>query len=136
MTMPAPAMRAAWMADRPMPPAPITQTRLPGSTRAVRNTAPMPVVTPQPMSAARSRGMSLVIFTTAFWWTSISSANPPRRANWSTGVPSARLRRGGASLGREVAAGFWQRLGWPPRHWRHWPQKIDRQQMTWSPGAT
>ena len=119
-----------------MPPAPITQTRLPGSTLAVRNTAPMPVVTPQPISAARSRGMSSVIFTRPFWWTSIFSAKPPRRANWSTGVPSSRLRRGAASRAREVAAGFEQRLGWPLRHWRHWPQKIDRQAMTWSPGFT
>ena len=48
-TCPAPAMRAACTAARPMPPAPMTHTVLPGSTAAVRNTAPMPVVTPQPI---------------------------------------------------------------------------------------
>ena len=47
--LPAPAMRAAWMAARPMPPAPMTATVLPGSTWAVRNTAPVPVSTPQPI---------------------------------------------------------------------------------------
>jgi len=25
---------------------------------------------------------------------------------------------------------------WPVRHWSQWPQKADRQVMTWSPGLT
>ena len=38
--------------------------------------------------------------------------------------------------GRDVAAGLVQRFGNPLRHWRHAPQKIDRQHTTWSPGCT
>ena len=67
-------MRAPWMAERPMPPAPKTATVEPGSTFAVFSTAPTPVMTPQPMSAARSSGMSSRIFTTAFSCSSIFSA--------------------------------------------------------------
>ena len=40
VTHDAPAMAAALIVDRPMPPAPNTATVLPGSTRAVRATAP------------------------------------------------------------------------------------------------
>ncbi len=45
----APAMRAPWTTLSPMPPSPNTTTLAPGSTLAVLITAPMPVVTPQPM---------------------------------------------------------------------------------------
>ena len=45
----APTMRAPWMTLRPMPPSPNTATLAPGHTFAVLITAPMPVVTPQPM---------------------------------------------------------------------------------------
>src|SRR5262249_49214363 len=38
-----------WMTLRPMPPSPNTTHFEPGSTLAVLRTAPMPVVTPQPM---------------------------------------------------------------------------------------
>ena len=67
-------MRAPWIAARPTPPQPNTATVEPGSTRAVFRAAPTPVVTPQPMRAARSNGMSSRTFTIAFWWTSIFSA--------------------------------------------------------------
>ena len=70
----APAIRAPWIAARPTPPHPKTATVEPGSIRAVLSTAPTPVVTPHPMSAARSSGMSLPIFTSAFSCTSIFSA--------------------------------------------------------------
>ncbi len=49
MILSAPAMRAPWITLRPMPPRPNTTTFAPGSTLAVLITAPMPVVTPQPM---------------------------------------------------------------------------------------
>jgi hypothetical protein len=49
MIMLAPAIRAPWTTLRPMPPRPKTTTLAPGSTLAVLMTAPMPVVTPQPM---------------------------------------------------------------------------------------
>jgi len=45
----APASLAPWITLRPMPPRPKTTTMAPGSTCAVKITAPMPVVTPQPM---------------------------------------------------------------------------------------
>ena len=45
----APTSRQPWMTFSPMPPSPNTATVDPGSTRAVLITAPMPVVTPQPM---------------------------------------------------------------------------------------
>ena len=68
MTWPAPAMAAPWMQLSPTPPHPITATVEPGSTLAVLNTAPTPVVTPQPIRAARSSGMSSRIFTSACSW--------------------------------------------------------------------
>ncbi len=45
-------------AERPTPPQPITTTDAPGSTLAVFQTAPTPVVTAQPISAATSIGTS------------------------------------------------------------------------------
>ena len=89
----APASAAPLIAESPMPPQPITATVSPGSTFAVRNTAPTPVMTPQPISAARSSGMSSRIFTTAFSCTSICSANRQRWANWWTASPPSRARR-------------------------------------------
>ena len=49
MIMLAPAMRAPCTTFRPIPPRPNTTTFAPTSTLAVLMTAPMPVVTPQPM---------------------------------------------------------------------------------------
>ena len=66
MIMPAPAMRAPWITASPTPPAPYTATVAPASTRAVLSTAPTPVVTPQPISAPRSSGMSSRTFTRPF----------------------------------------------------------------------
>ncbi len=54
----APAMRAPWTTEIPIPPRPITSTVEPGSTLAVFSTAPTPVWTAQPMTLASSRGMS------------------------------------------------------------------------------
>ena len=48
----APASAAPFTADSPTPPQPITATVEPGSTFAALNTAPTPVITPQPTSAA------------------------------------------------------------------------------------
>ncbi len=62
----APASAAPFTADSPMPPQPITTTVAPGSTFAAWNTAPTPVITPQPTNAPqRSSGMSSRIFTMA-----------------------------------------------------------------------
>ena len=56
----------------------MTATVLPTSIFAVLCTAPTPVVTPQPMSAARSSGMSSRTFTIACSCTSMYSANDER----------------------------------------------------------
>ena len=45
----APTRRRPWITFSPMPPRPNTTQRAPASTFAVFITAPMPVVTPQPM---------------------------------------------------------------------------------------
>src|SRR5215472_1210400 len=115
-----------------VPPQPMTATVAPGATRAVLKTAPSPVVTPQPISAARSSGISGVTLTTARSWTSISSAKEPRPANWPSPVPSAESR--GLSSAR--TPGVWQRWGRPVRQNSHSPQNADRQVTTWSPGRT
>ena len=49
MIMSAPASFSPWMTLSPMPPSPNTTAFAPISTRAVLITAPIPVVTPQPM---------------------------------------------------------------------------------------
>jgi hypothetical protein len=52
--------RRPWMTLRPMPPTPITITLCPWETLARLNTAPTPVMTPQPSSDATSNGTLLV----------------------------------------------------------------------------
>ena len=59
-----------------------------GRTCAVLSAAPSPVVTPQPTTAATSAGMSSSYLTTAFSWTSSSSAKDPSPANCAIAVPS------------------------------------------------
>ena len=54
----APAMRAPLMALSPTPPAPKITTVSPARTSAVFKTAPAPVTTPQPSSAAWANGIS------------------------------------------------------------------------------
>ena len=54
------AMVAPMMADSPMPPMPKMATVSPSLTLAVFNTAPMPVVTPQPSRQTSSSGASLL----------------------------------------------------------------------------
>ena len=61
----APTIRAPWMTLRPMPPRPKTTTLAPASTLAVKMTAPIPGVTPQPMVQAVSKGASGRIFASA-----------------------------------------------------------------------
>ena len=63
--------------DSPTPPAPMTTTLSPGSTRAVLSTAPMPVVTAQPMSAAISGGVDGSIGMAASCATTWRSPNVP-----------------------------------------------------------
>ena len=113
----------------------MTATVSPGRTPAVLNTAPRPVVTPQPIRAARSRGMSSRIFTTRVLVDEHLLGERARaRANWKTGAAVAaqagRLGRvGGGADGCTGAVG-------PDTQKSQWPQKTERQVMTWSPGLT
>jgi hypothetical protein len=134
MIWPAPAMAAPLIAARPTPPQPITATVSPGRTLEVWIAAPTPVITPQPIRAARSSGMSFRIATQACSWISICSAKDDRFRYCIIG-PLAELRRGSSSCSRLVS-GETHRLMWPVRQYSQWPQKADRQVITWSPGFT
>src|ERR1019366_5642818 len=68
----APAILAAITELRPTPPQPITATLWPHSTRAVRSTAPAPVVTAQPTSVAACREIESLIFIAALEFTTTS----------------------------------------------------------------
>ena len=89
-----PAMREPWMTAWPTPPHPMTATDEPGSTFAVNSAAPVPVVTPQPISARYSSGSSVSIFTSDISSTVIMSANVPRPVMVLSGAPSPRVARG------------------------------------------
>lgn len=78
----APAIRAPWSTLSPMPPVPMTTTVSPRSTLARFSTAPTPVSTPQPISAAEVSGMSLGIFTACTALTMVRSAKAELDANW------------------------------------------------------
>lgn len=132
---PAPAIFAALIVARPTPPQPTTATVSPGVTLQALKIVPAPVVTAQPITAARSSGISGSIATQACSWTSITSEKALRLSIWLTGDPSGRVMRGADPAGRRVS---------PPRHSdmrpdtqnSQWPQKADRQVTTASPGLT
>ena len=75
----APTATAPSIALIPTPPQPNTHTRSPGRTPAVRHTAPVPVVTAQPTSAAISKGTSAGIGTQQPAGTTARSANEDRK---------------------------------------------------------
>ena len=78
------ARAAPWITLRPMPPTPITSTLWPWVTLARLNTAPTPVMTPQPSSDATSNGTSLLIGTAWRALTTVCSVKAPMLANCST----------------------------------------------------
>ena len=110
----------------------LTATVVPGSTFAVRTTAPYPVTTPQPISAARSSGMSSRTFTSACSCTTICSANDDRFRNWFMWPPCQRSRL--ATPGGVLTSVSAHSDGRPDRHSSQCPQNTDRQLITWSPG--
>jgi hypothetical protein len=120
MIRPAPAMAAPLIADRPTPPQPMTATVSPGRTLEVWIAAPTPVITEQPIRAARSSGMSLRIATQACSWISICSAKDDRFRYWIIG-PLAVESRGSSSAPRLVS-GETQSDRWPVRQDSQWPQ--------------
>ena len=70
--------------ESPTPPQPQTATVEPGRTAAVLTAAPTPVVTPQPMRAADSKGTSFAIGTTLMAGTTAYSAAAKRDEAKST----------------------------------------------------
>ncbi len=134
MIRPAPAIDAPLMAARPTPPQPITATVSPGRTLEVWIAAPTPVITPQPIRQARSSGMSLRIATQACSWISICSANDDRFRNCCIGPPFW-VSLGASDCSRRTS-GLWHSDMWPVRQCSQWPQKADRQVITWSPTFT
>ena len=71
----APLTLSAWITLSPTPPTPNTTAVSPKLTLARLNTAPMPVTTPQPTSAADVSGTSSGIFTHCTSRTRVRSAN-------------------------------------------------------------
>src|SRR3954466_13723362 len=99
MIFTAPAMRAPWITESPTPPQPNTATLAPDSTLAVLNTAPTPVVTPQPTSAAHSAGIfgsTLIKFSTE---TVAYCAIAPQPEKMLSGAPLPSCARGEPSSG-------------------------------------
>src|SRR5882762_3757491 len=95
----APAMRAPWITERPTPPQPNTATLEPGSTLAVLNTAPTPVVTPQPTSAAHSAGILGSVFIKFSADTVAYSAIAPQPEKMLSAAPLPSCTRGEPSSG-------------------------------------
>ena len=83
----APAILAACTAFSPTPPEPTTRTESPGRTGAALNTAPVPVSTAQPISAATSIGISSGIFVAQRAGTTASSAKDETAMWCSTSSP-------------------------------------------------
>src|SRR5829696_6396458 len=121
----------------PTPPQPSTTAVSPGRTRAVLVTAPTPVVTAQPISAATGKGTSSGIGTAADSGTTVSSAKVPRPRKARTGVPSRRKKLvvpSGNTLSRAFVPVHSQAL--PLAHCSHRRQDANHDRMTWSPVRT
>jgi hypothetical protein len=82
-------MAAPCTALRPTPPVPMTTTLLPGFTLAALTTAPNPVMTAQPRSAALSRGKSCGILSRAFSGMTECSENVDAPAKCLISFPSS-----------------------------------------------
>jgi hypothetical protein len=78
--------------------------RFAGPTLAVLKIAPAPVMTPQPISAGRSSGISCRIFTKAFSCTSIRSAKDDELVDRPRHVPGHARRHAGRQLDLGVGA--------------------------------
>ena len=91
--------------------------------------APKPVMTPQPIRAARSSGMSLRIFTMAFSCTSICSAKDERLRKLCSCSDLFHSRRR-ATPGIIFTSGLMQSAGRPVLQFSQVPQNTDRQVMT------
>ncbi len=120
------------MAAIPTPPQPNTTTDEPGFTLAVLMAAPTPVVTPQPMSEAISKGMSSSILMAASWGTVMYSAKVPVPAMPNTSSP-LRVNRGVPAMENWIIT---HRCGdLRSVQLMHFPHGGDQATMTWSPTA-
>ena len=113
-----------------MPPTPNTAALSPCCTRARLKTAPTPVTTPQPMSAADSSGTRRSIGTTWIAFTTVRSANTEAAAKFHAGAPSS--VNGWLMLPRLLR----HHVGWPVLQGPHMPQLASVVTTTWSPGFT
>ncbi len=127
---PAAAMRAAWMADWPMPPAPMTTTDWPGCTLARLSTAPAPVTTAQPMRHAALSGTSGSMTTAWVSLTTTCSVNTPVLAKLKAFSPPTVKGRDS----RPIVSRQW--VGWPRSQAAQRPQLPSVVRTTWSPTAT
>ena len=127
---PAAAMRAAWMADWPMPPAPMITTVWPGCTLARLSTAPAPVTTAQPMRHAALSGTSGSITTAWVSLTTTCSVNTPVFAKLKALSPPTVNGRDS----RPMVSRQW--VGWPRSHAAQRPQLPSVVSTTWSPTWT
>ena len=112
----------------PTPPQPMTATDEPASTSAVLRAAPRPVVTPQPMRAAMSKGTSSGIGTAQPASTTTSSAKVPVPAKPKTSPPG-RLKLGVPAF-MNPARQSWV---WPRLQAGQAPQAGSQQTTTRSP---
>ena len=87
MIFAAPASTPPCTQFSPMPPTPNTAMVAPDSTLARLITAPKPVMMPQPISAARSKGTRGSIGMAPCSRTSVRSVNTEALANWKAGLP-------------------------------------------------
>ena len=92
MIVAAPARRAPCTTLSPTPPQPMTSTEAPASTSAQRVTAPTPVGTQQPTSAACGHGMSWRIGTRCSAGHTTCSEKVPMRAIWFRPWPLTDIR--------------------------------------------
>ncbi len=112
----APASRAPWSTFSPIPPVPITTTVSPCSTRARFRTAPTPVSTPHPISAADVSGMPRGIRTACTARTTVRSAKAELDAKLYTSRPPCRNGFPGIPIeARHI-------VGRPRSHSAHVPQ--------------
>ncbi|MGX1297712.1 hypothetical protein AB7M75_007620 [Bradyrhizobium ottawaense] len=92
-------------------------------------------MTPQPISAARSSGISFRILTIAFSCTSICSAKDDRLRNWCSFSGLDHCIRFEAP-GSNFTVVSVQSTVRPVVQLSQVPQNTDRQVTTWSPGLT
>ena len=134
----APAIRAPAITWRPTPPQPITHTESPGAIRAAFRTAPIPVTTPQPSSAACQSGSSAGTFTAPAAATTVCSAKHAVISACCSVVPfeCSRLVPSRSTPAKALRPAGSQRFGRPERQERQLPQAGTNDKATWSPGAT